>query len=169
MWYRKDNFYKSLTADEKKILAENRTLVKEYSRQSKAESTTGKLLFEKIDRTYNVKKIDKWKTISKRGNFYGISTYDEFGYPQSDTIFSMDGRPEWEAVYYSDSLDGKKILIHDVISRYSDTRTIWLKFRTIIMDGKDYKHGTWLYFSKTGEIEKTEEYYKNRRIRRASR
>jgi hypothetical protein len=159
-------FKKSLTADEKATLKKGEAVTKSFNGQANwyKQYWTGQLLISKTIKTYNFKQIGEWRQTSKDGKeLYTITNFDNQGYLQDEIILGFDGTAHVETKCTKDSLNNKVIVKCDAIWKYADTKTIRLKSKSIVIDGKNYKHGTWEYYSKTGDLEKIENYSMNKR------
>jgi hypothetical protein len=160
-------FKKSLTTGEKIVLRRGEPVTKDFKGQTiwYKQYWTGKLLISKTLNAYNFKQIGEWQQTSKDGNdLYTITNFDRQGYLQDETIFGYDGTADIETKCIKDSLNNKLIVKCDASWKYADTKTIRLKSQSIIIGRKHFKHGAWEYYSKTGQLEKTENYAMNRRI-----
>ena len=157
---------KALTVDEKVTLKKGDAITKSFSGQTNwyKQYWTGKLLISKTTKTFDFKQIGQWRQTSKDGKeLYTLTNFDNQGYLQDEVIIGFDGIPDVETKCTKDSLNNKITVKCDAIWKYPDTRTIRLRSQSIILDGKNYKHGIWEYYSKTGELEKTENYSMNKR------
>lgn len=164
----KQYFKKILTRNDREFLSKHKVLIKDFSGQVNwyKQYWTGKLLIRKANKSYDFKQIGKWNQTSKDGKqFYAIAIFDNYGDLQNEKIFSYDGTIDVETTCRRDTTDNTVVLKCETIWRYVDTKTIRLESKSLIIDGKSYKHGIWQYYSKEGGLIKTEEYKMNRKLK----
>lgn len=165
----KKYFEKSITDSEKLILQTSDSLVKEYYGKTSwgvGDYWKGNLLIRKVNESLDIRKIGEWRQITTDGRYTtALTQYDNFGNYQHEIIYAFSSTPQVEISCVTEMIEQKLVSKCETIWRYNDTGTIRLKSRDLRIDERVYKHGIWEYYSKSGDLERTEEYTMNKRVK----
>ena len=165
----KKYFMSSLTDADKLAIQKNDSLIKEFYGKTtwgSGDYFKGNLLIKKSNKSLDIRKIGEWKEVTKDGKYVtGIAHYDNFGNYRDEKIYAYSDTPQVETTCINEITGNKVIQRCETVWKYYDTGTIRLESKSLGVEGRFYKHGTWKYYSKSGELEKTEEYRMNKRVR----